>query len=227
MGDVYAQSMEDYRALLKQIRNTEGSVHPTRENRNKVADEIQKLKYRDPTNARLETLEQELVRAEAHNLVAEAQLTNVTRQNMKEGFDIHFAAVIERGEKQILLARHARRLLNYIDDTPIVPGDQRGAYEHATAAKQVLEEAENDLRSWERTDAPIATSAEQTESNLLPPTNKARESTITDHTAEGTADGTESVRTSGAVTADGVDTNPVHPQASGAIGTKQPVAVPY
>ena len=75
--DVYAQSMEDYRALLKQIRNTEGSVQPTRENRSKVADEIQKLKYRDPTNAKLETLEQELVRAEAHNLVAEAQLTNV------------------------------------------------------------------------------------------------------------------------------------------------------
>ena len=75
--DVYAQSMEDYRALLKQIRNTEGSVQPTRDNRSKVADEIQKLKYRDPTNARLETLEQELVRAEAHNLVAEAQLTNV------------------------------------------------------------------------------------------------------------------------------------------------------
>lgn len=150
-----------------------------------------------------------------------------TRQKMKEGYDIHLAAVIERAEKQILLARHARRLLNYIDDTPIVPGDQRGAYEHATAAKQVLEEAENDLRSWERTDAPIATSAEQTESNLLPPANKARESTITDHTAEGTADGTESVRTSGAVTADGVDTKPVYPQASGAIGTKQPVAVPY
>lgn len=75
--DVYAQSMEDYRALLKQIRNTEGSVQPTRDNRSKVADEIQKLKYRDPTNAKLETLEQELVRAEAHNLVAEAQLTNV------------------------------------------------------------------------------------------------------------------------------------------------------
>ena len=75
--DVYAQSMEDYRALLKQIRNTEGSVQPTRDNWSKVGDEIQKLKYRDPTNAKLETLEQELVRAEAHNLVAEAQLTNV------------------------------------------------------------------------------------------------------------------------------------------------------
>ena len=150
-----------------------------------------------------------------------------TRQKMKEGFDIHLAAVIERAEKQILLARHARRLLNYIDDTPIVPGDQRGAYEHATAAKQVLEEAENDLRSWERTDAPVATSAEQTESNFLPPANKARESIITDGTADGTVEGTESVRTSGAVTAEGVETKTVHPQASGAIGTQQPVAVPY
>lgn len=75
--DVYAQNMEDYRALLKQVRNMESSVQPTRENRAKVADEIQKLKYREPGSGRLETLEQELVRAEAHNLVAEAQLTNV------------------------------------------------------------------------------------------------------------------------------------------------------
>lgn len=75
--DVYAQNMEDHRALLKQIRNIEASVQPTREGRAKVADEIQKLKLRDPTSAKLETLEQELVRAEAHNLVAEAQLTNV------------------------------------------------------------------------------------------------------------------------------------------------------
>ena len=75
--EVYAQNMEDYRALLKQIRNTEASVQPTREGREKIADEIQKLKYKEPTSGRLETLEQELVRAEAHNLVAEAQLTNV------------------------------------------------------------------------------------------------------------------------------------------------------
>ena len=75
--DVFAQNLEDYRGVLKQIRNTEGSVQPSREHKAKVSDEIQKLKYKEPQSTKLVQLEQELVRAEAQNLVAEAQLTNV------------------------------------------------------------------------------------------------------------------------------------------------------
>jgi hypothetical protein len=75
--DLFAQNLEDYRGLLKQIRNTEGAVQPTRDQRNKISDEIQKLKYKDPTSTKLVTLEQELVRSEAQSLVADAQLSNV------------------------------------------------------------------------------------------------------------------------------------------------------
>jgi hypothetical protein len=77
--DIFAQNLEEYRGVLKQIRNTESSVQPSRDSRNKISDEIQKLKYKDPSNTKLVTLEQELVRAEAQNLVAEAQLSNVVR----------------------------------------------------------------------------------------------------------------------------------------------------
>lgn len=75
--DVFAQNLEDYRGVLKQIRNTEASVHPSRDHKAKITDEIQKLKYKEPQNTKIITLEQELVRAEAENLVAEAQLTNI------------------------------------------------------------------------------------------------------------------------------------------------------
>jgi hypothetical protein len=77
--DLFAQNLEDYRGILKQIRNTESSVQPSRDNKAKISDEIQKLKYKEPTSPKLVTLEQELVRAEAQNLVAEAQLTNIVR----------------------------------------------------------------------------------------------------------------------------------------------------
>ncbi|EPS32039.1 hypothetical protein PDE_06998 [Penicillium oxalicum 114-2] len=153
--DIFAQNLEDSRGVLKQIRNMEASVQPSRDQRQKITDEIAKLKYKDPTNTRLVTLEHELVRAEAQNLVAEAQLSNTTRTKLKEAYDIHTAAVIERAEKQILLARHARRLLTLIDDSPVVPGDTRPAYDSEEAARQVLEDAENDLRSWEPSVEPI------------------------------------------------------------------------
>jgi hypothetical protein len=80
--DLFAQNLEDYRAILKQIRNIESSVQPSRDQKIKISDEIQKLKYKEPSSPKLVTLEQELVRAEAQNLVAEAQLTNIVRNSV-------------------------------------------------------------------------------------------------------------------------------------------------
>lgn len=75
--DSYAHSLDDSRAILKAIRNTEKSVQPSRDSKAKIADDIQRFKVKEPQSARLVVLEQELIRAEAENLVAEAQLTNV------------------------------------------------------------------------------------------------------------------------------------------------------
>jgi hypothetical protein len=80
--DGFAQNLEDYRGFLKAIRNIESSVAPSRDNKAKIQDEIQRLKYKEPESPRIIELEQELVRAEAQNLVAEAQLTNIVRSTV-------------------------------------------------------------------------------------------------------------------------------------------------
>ncbi|KAI9808405.1 MAG: hypothetical protein M1826_004169 [Phylliscum demangeonii] len=177
---VFAENLEEYRALLKQIRNTESSVQPSRDHRAKVADEIQRLRLKEPTSVKLVQLEQELVRAEAENLVAEAQLTNMTRQKLKAAYDHHFAAVVERAEKQALLARHGRRLLNLLDDTPLVPGDSRPAFEHAGEARQILNEAEDDLRDWQPDLEPVTTSAAALDHTLMPAASSTTTMTTTE-----------------------------------------------
>jgi hypothetical protein len=40
------------------------------------------------------------------------------------------------------------RLLKLLDDTPVVPGDIRPAYEGGAQARQILNDAEDDLRDW-------------------------------------------------------------------------------
>lgn len=147
--DSYAHALDDSRGTLKTIRNTEKSVQPSRDGRNKIADEIAKLKAKEPESTKLVVLEQELVRAEAENLVAEAQLTNVTRQKLKEAYQAEFLATIERADKQIILARHGLRLLQLLDDTPVVPGDTLPRYENASQARQILNDAEDDLKDWQ------------------------------------------------------------------------------
>lgn len=146
--DNYAHALDESRGTLKTIRNTEKSVQPSRDGRNRIADEIAKVKAKEPESTRLVVLEQELVRAEAENLVAEAQLTNITRQKLKEAYQAEFLATIERADKQMILARHGLRLLQLLDDTPVVPGDARQRYGHASQARQILNDAEDDLREW-------------------------------------------------------------------------------
>jgi len=165
--DVFAQNLEESRGVLKQIRNTESSVHPTRNHKAKVLDEITKLKQKEPESTKLVTLEQELVRAEAQSLVAEAQLTNVTRQKFKEAYDLRTAAIIERAEKQILLAKNARELLSLLDDTPIVPGEERVPYAEEAKAREILNEAETSLRGWSATHAPVASSTSRLGANAM------------------------------------------------------------
>lgn len=108
------------------------------------------------------------MRAEAQSLVAEAQLTNITRQKFKEAYDLHTAAIIERAEKQILLATQARQLINLLDDTPIVPGEERPAYANAEPARQVLNDAELGLRAWQPSHSGIVMQSGQLGSNAMP-----------------------------------------------------------
>ena len=108
---------------------------------------------------------------------------------MKEAYDIHFAATIERAEKQIILAKYGRRLLNYLDDTPVVPGDVRQPFAHAEDARQLLSDAEQDLQSWQPNLEPINTSMAL--GNNLMPSENTNTATATSDVAASEADVTE------------------------------------
>mgnify|MGYP003623111280 CR=1 FL=1 len=73
----------------------------------------------------------------------------------RPSYDLHFAATIERAEKQLILAKYGRRLLNYLDDTPVVPGDVRQPFPHANDARQVLNDAEQELQMWQPNLEPV------------------------------------------------------------------------
>lgn len=87
---------------------------------------------------------------------------------------MYFAATIERAEKQIILARHARTALNLLDDTPIVPGDAHQSFEGHERLRQVLNDAEEDLRNWSSNLEPITSSSGSLGVSAMPSASDAQ-----------------------------------------------------
>lgn len=148
LDDQFVDKYDQYRLTLKGIRDIEGSVQPVRDRKDKITDKIAFLKYKDPYSSKIETLEQELVRCEAETLVAEAQLSNITRTKMKAAFTYQFDSIVEHSEKIALLAGYGKALLELLDDSPVTPGETRPAYDGYEASKQIIVDAEGALNEW-------------------------------------------------------------------------------
>ncbi|KAI5298693.1 hypothetical protein KEM56_003848 [Ascosphaera pollenicola] len=155
LEDQMVDRYDQYRLTLKSIRNIEKSVQPSRDRKQKITDEIAKLKYKEPNSQKLPVLEQELVRAEAESLVAEAQLSNITREKVKAAFSYQMDSIREQAEKEALIAGYAKLIIELIDDSPITPGETRTAYDGYEASKAIIQDCENALTQWAPSSAAV------------------------------------------------------------------------
>lgn len=122
----------------------------------KITDQIAQLKYKEPNSPKIVVLEQELVRAEAESLVAEAQLSNITREKLKAAYTYQFDALREHCEKLAIIAGYGKHLLELIDDTPVTPGETRAAYDGYEASKAIIQDCEDALTNWVTSNAAVS-----------------------------------------------------------------------
>ncbi|KAK1783673.1 Eisosome component PIL1-domain-containing protein [Copromyces sp. CBS 386.78] len=156
LEDQYVDRYDQYRVTMKSIRNIEASVQPSRDRKQKITDQIAQLKYKEPNSPRIVVLEQELVRAEAESLVAEAQLSNITREKIKAAYTYQFDALREHCEKVAIIAGYGKHLLELIDDTPVTPGETRPAYDGYEASKAIIQDCEDSLTNWVAQNAAVS-----------------------------------------------------------------------
>lgn len=148
LEDQFVDRYDQYRVTMKSIRNIESSVQPSRDRKQKITDQIAQLKYKDPLSPKIVVLEQELVRAEAESLVAEAQLSNITREKLKGAFSYQFDALMEHSEKLAIIAGYGKHLLELIDEAPVTPGETRPQYDGYDQSKNIIQDCEDALTNW-------------------------------------------------------------------------------
>ena len=145
-----------------------------RSGKQKITDQIAQLKYKEPNSPKIVVLEQELVRAEAESLVAEAQLSNITREKLKAAFTYQFDALREHSEKLAIIAGYGKHLLELVDDTPVTPGETRNAYDGYETSKAIIQDCEDALTNWVEQNAAVKSKL-STRSRTLSQRRKQRE----------------------------------------------------
>lgn len=80
--------------------------------------------------------------------MAEAQLSNITREKIKAAYTYQFDALREHCEKVAVIAGYGKHLLELIDDTPVTPGETRAAYDGYEASKAIIQDCEDALTNW-------------------------------------------------------------------------------
>ncbi|CAI8493050.1 unnamed protein product [Hanseniaspora opuntiae] len=67
---------------------------------------------------------------------------------MRAAFNYQFDSIIEHSEKLALIAGYGKAMLELLDDSPVVPGETRPAYDGYEASKQIIVDAEQALSNW-------------------------------------------------------------------------------
>lgn len=89
-------------------------------------------------------------------MVAEAQLSNITREKVKAAYTYQFDALREHCEKVAIIAGYGKHLLELIDDTPVTPGETRAAYDGYEASKAIIQDCEDALTNWVTSNAAVS-----------------------------------------------------------------------
>lgn len=140
-----AEKYEKSKNLLEIIKDIEASTQPVRDQKKKLVTRINKLQLRDPTSLKLFTLDESLARLEAESLVAEAQLSNVTREKLKQAFTIKFDALSEFSQSLIELSKCGKEITDLLNSEPLIPGFEKEKYDGREKASKFLLDLENFL----------------------------------------------------------------------------------
>lgn len=88
--------------------------------------------------------------------MAEAQLSNITREKLKAAYTYQFDALREHCEKLAIIAGFGKHLLELIDETPVTPGETRAAYDGYEASKAIIQDCEDALTNWVTANAAVS-----------------------------------------------------------------------
>lgn len=148
----YAEAMNAYRNLLKNMRDREAEIKSLNNDRDKIANALQKLSVQKPSSSRTEAgkrsqrmmdLQMELQNCEQRLFHGTVALKDSRRILLKQGLVARVRSMVDTCDTMAICGRHVLDILDCLDDKTRTD-QRRPYYGHLTTAK-IIDEANSDL----------------------------------------------------------------------------------
>ncbi|RIA84553.1 Eisosome component PIL1-domain-containing protein [Glomus cerebriforme] len=152
---VLADRYSQYRGHLKDIRGREEAMKDQRLKKetlwNKIEKEERKAshsKHSETAEQKLKDLHKELEKIEKETIAEETALQDFKRQKLRTALLLQLDALLEFGEKVIIIANYSMDIVEQIPIETTSPGEPRKTYTGQGKTSQAISDASTSLSTW-------------------------------------------------------------------------------
>ncbi|CAO3646887.1 unnamed protein product [Cunninghamella echinulata] len=147
----FAGNCDQYQLTLKSIAERESGLHPSREKKRRLEEQIQKLtadNQPDEEGTKLNDLKQQLNVLKEATATDEREMDNFKRIAVREAFYLLLNGMHEMASKTDVLSSFGKYIVDELDVTPVKDGDERQPYKSSEQTHRILNDATYAIENW-------------------------------------------------------------------------------
>ncbi|OBZ87787.1 Sphingolipid long chain base-responsive protein LSP1 [Choanephora cucurbitarum] len=151
----FSDTMDQYRDTLKSISIKEQALQPSRDQKRKLQESIERLQSSYNSLDKLNALKAQLKELEEFTEVDEVEMANFKRIATREGLYILLNGMHAMASKTDIVSTFGKYIVDELDVAPIQPHQTRPEYQGAEKTKRIQEDALRAIEMWKPDQAKV------------------------------------------------------------------------
>ncbi|KAI8334464.1 Eisosome component PIL1-domain-containing protein [Blakeslea trispora] len=144
----FSGTMDQYRDTLKSISIKEQALQPSRDQKRKLQESIERLQSSYSSLDKVNALKEQLKELEEFTEADEVEMANFKRIATREGLYLLLNGVHAMASKSDIVSTFGKYIVDELDVAPIEPYQTRPEYQGAEKTKRVQEDALRAIENW-------------------------------------------------------------------------------
>lgn len=144
----FQDSIDQYRDTLKSISIKEASLQPSRDQKRKLKDNIERLQGSLSSLDKLNNLKEQFEQLEEFTEPDEVEMNNFKRIATREGLYLLLNGMHAMASKTDIVSTFGKYVVDELDVNPVKPGEERQSYTAMDKTKRIVDDAKKAIDQW-------------------------------------------------------------------------------